>query len=231
PGGPRKAFRSGGQGDLAAGTGGAGGASSQLRRLRHREGGIDAPDPAGARRAGCPGPRLRPSSGGAPLSRLRRLLRPPRGQPARRRHRRPPHEQAEGRWAARGLPLPPGGPPRRARIGAAARGRAVAHRGAAGLFAAPAHPPRGRSGVGAGPAIWVVGRGEALRKVVELQTDAVFVAADGEDGLDGAIPICATLRVVTSAAIILMAREAGVRSRLNALEAGARAVVPRPTEP
>gem|GEM_PF-6929109 len=152
PGGPRKAFRSGGQGDLAAGTGGAGGASSQLRRLRHREGGIDAPDPAGARRAGCPGPRLRPSSGGAPLSRLRRLLRPPRGQPARRRHRRPPHEQAEGRWAARGLPLPPGGPPRRARIGAAARGRAVAHRGAAGLFAAPAHPPRGRSGVGAGPA-------------------------------------------------------------------------------
>lgn len=82
-----------------------------------------------------------------------------------------------------------------------------------------------------GQPIWVVARGEALRKVVELQTDAVFVAADGEDGLDGAIPICATLRVVTSAAIILMAREAGVRSRLNALEAGARAVVPRPTEP
>jgi len=81
-----------------------------------------------------------------------------------------------------------------------------------------------------GQPIWTAAREDALRKVVELQTDAVFVAADGVDGIDGAVPICATLRVVTNAAIVLMAREAGVRPRLRALEAGARAIVPRPAD-
>lgn len=81
-----------------------------------------------------------------------------------------------------------------------------------------------------GQPIWVSSREDAMRKVIELQADAVFVAADGEGGIAGALPICSTLRAVTQAAIVLFAREAGVGPRLRALEAGAKAVVARPAD-
>lgn len=81
-----------------------------------------------------------------------------------------------------------------------------------------------------GRTIWVSPTADALRNVIELQVDAVFLAADGPGGIEEVLPTLTTLRSVTQAPILLISREAAVRPRLDALEAGAKAVVGRPAD-
>lgn len=81
-----------------------------------------------------------------------------------------------------------------------------------------------------GQTVWSSAPDEALRNAIELQVDAVFLAADDEAGIAGALPTLATLRSVTQAPLILIAREAEVEPRLRALEAGAKAVMGRPAD-
>lgn len=81
-----------------------------------------------------------------------------------------------------------------------------------------------------GLTVWCSTPGDAVRNAIELQVDVIFVAADGEDGIAGALPTLATLRSVTQAPLVLIARESGVQPRLQALEAGAKAVMGRPAD-
>lgn len=81
-----------------------------------------------------------------------------------------------------------------------------------------------------GQTIWRTSREDALRSAIELQVDLVFVAADDEGGIAAALPTLASLRSVTQAPLVVIAREAGVAPRLRALEAGAKAVVGRPAD-